>query len=101
MHGNLIVLRPPISRTHSASQIFLSIDDYVIRCRRARCELPVYLLQSRSLLTVLCQVGAGPVGLVGALALAMNGVKVRVLEKLPALAVGQRGAGIQVSTLVY
>ena len=53
------------------------------------------------MLTIVRQVGAGPVGLVGALALAMNGVKVRVIEKLPALAAGQRGAGIQVSPLVY
>ncbi|VDB82641.1 unnamed protein product [Peniophora sp. CBMAI 1063] len=44
-------------------------------------------------------VGAGPVGLVGALALAMNGVKVRVIEKLPALASGQRGAGQQPRTM--
>ncbi|VDB82632.1 unnamed protein product [Peniophora sp. CBMAI 1063] len=44
-------------------------------------------------------VGAGPVGLVGALALAMNGVTVRIIEKLPALAVGQRGAGMQPRTM--
>ncbi|KZV66553.1 hypothetical protein PENSPDRAFT_636892 [Peniophora sp. CONT] len=44
-------------------------------------------------------VGAGPVGLVGALALAMNGVKVHIIEKLPALAVGQRGAGIAPRTM--
>ncbi|KZV66517.1 hypothetical protein PENSPDRAFT_755633 [Peniophora sp. CONT] len=44
-------------------------------------------------------VGAGPVGLVGALALAMNGVKVRVIEKLPALAIGQRGAAIVPRTM--
>ncbi|KZV72963.1 hypothetical protein PENSPDRAFT_683358 [Peniophora sp. CONT] len=44
-------------------------------------------------------IGAGPVGLVGALTLAMNGVKVRVIEKLPALAVGQRGAGVVPRTL--
>ncbi|VDB82631.1 unnamed protein product [Peniophora sp. CBMAI 1063] len=44
-------------------------------------------------------VGAGPVGLISALTLAMNGVKVRIVEKLPALAVGQRGAGIMVRTM--
>ncbi|VDB91204.1 unnamed protein product [Peniophora sp. CBMAI 1063] len=44
-------------------------------------------------------VGAGPVGLVGALALAMNGVKVRIVEKLPVPAIGQRGAGMQPRTM--
>jgi 2-polyprenyl-6-methoxyphenol hydroxylase-like FAD-dependent oxidoreductase len=42
-------------------------------------------------------VGAGPVGLITALTLATNGVKIRVIEKLPALATGQRGAGIAVN----
>ncbi|VDB94207.1 unnamed protein product [Peniophora sp. CBMAI 1063] len=44
-------------------------------------------------------VGAGPVGLVAALALSLNGVKVRIIDKLPAPAVGQRGSTIAPRTL--
>ncbi|VDC06551.1 unnamed protein product [Peniophora sp. CBMAI 1063] len=44
-------------------------------------------------------VGAGPVGLATALSLSLNGVKVRVIEKLPKLAVGQRGAAIAPRTM--
>ncbi|KZV72944.1 hypothetical protein PENSPDRAFT_649364 [Peniophora sp. CONT] len=44
-------------------------------------------------------VGAGPVGLATALSLSLNGVTVRVIEKLPELAVGQRGAAIAPRTM--
>ncbi|KAI0260106.1 FAD binding domain-containing protein [Gloeopeniophorella convolvens] len=44
-------------------------------------------------------VGAGPTGLFSALVLAQNGVSVRIIEKLPHLAKGQRGAGIAGRTL--
>ncbi|KAA1479244.1 monooxygenase [Dentipellis sp. KUC8613] len=44
-------------------------------------------------------VGAGPTGLVAALALAKNGVSVRIIEKLPDYPLGQRGAGIMPRTL--
>ncbi|VDC02127.1 unnamed protein product [Peniophora sp. CBMAI 1063] len=43
-------------------------------------------------------VGAGPVGLVGALALAQNGVSVRIVDKEDQFLVGQRGSGIQPRT---
>ncbi|KZV68142.1 hypothetical protein PENSPDRAFT_744267 [Peniophora sp. CONT] len=43
-------------------------------------------------------VGAGPVGLVGALALAQNGVSVRIVDKEDHFFVGQRGSGIQPRT---
>ncbi|KAL4263212.1 Rifampicin monooxygenase-like protein [Pleurotus pulmonarius] len=44
-------------------------------------------------------VGAGPTGLVLAISLALNGVKVRVIEKDTACKVGQRGAGIHPRSL--
>ncbi|KAI0037163.1 FAD binding domain-containing protein [Vararia minispora EC-137] len=44
-------------------------------------------------------VGGGPVGLVAALALALNGVSFRIVDKLQEHAVGQRGAGIAPRTL--
>ncbi|KAF7977100.1 hypothetical protein HWV62_4691 [Athelia sp. TMB] len=44
-------------------------------------------------------VGAGPTGLVAALALLQNGISVRVVEKNVDAHVGQRGAGIQPRTL--
>ncbi|KAH9922913.1 uncharacterized protein B0H18DRAFT_1120636 [Fomitopsis serialis] len=44
-------------------------------------------------------VGAGPAGLVLALALVQNGVKVRVIDKEAFYRPGQRGAGIQPRTL--
>lgn len=47
-------------------------------------------------LTVLEQVGAGPVGLTAALALAKNGVTLRIIEKQSTVAIGQRGAGLAV-----
>ncbi|KAH9829717.1 monooxygenase [Rhodofomes roseus] len=43
--------------------------------------------------------GAGPSGLVLALALVKNGVKVRIIDKEPFYRPGQRGAGIQPRTL--
>ncbi|VDC02126.1 unnamed protein product [Peniophora sp. CBMAI 1063] len=43
-------------------------------------------------------VGAGPVGLVGALALAQSGVSIRVVDKEDQFLVGQRGCGIQPRT---
>ncbi|KZV68148.1 monooxygenase [Peniophora sp. CONT] len=43
-------------------------------------------------------VGAGPVGLVGALALAQNGISIRVIDKEDQFLVGQRGCGIQPRT---
>ena len=46
---------------------------------------------------LLIQVGAGPVGLTTALVLAKNGVRIRVIDKLANVAVGQRGSGIAVS----
>jgi 2-polyprenyl-6-methoxyphenol hydroxylase-like FAD-dependent oxidoreductase len=46
-------------------------------------------------------VGAGPVGLVSALALAQNRIPVRIIDKLPEPAFGQRGAGIMVSEMVF
>lgn len=50
-----------------------------------------------SLIDKLCQVGAGPVGLVAALVLAQNGVSIRIVDKLDNFDdIGQRGAGIQV-----
>ncbi|ESK94913.1 pentachlorophenol 4-monooxygenase [Moniliophthora roreri MCA 2997] len=39
-------------------------------------------------------VGAGPSGLIGALSLACNRIKVRIIEKSPTHRIGQRGAGI-------
>ncbi|EEB90458.1 hypothetical protein MPER_11333, partial [Moniliophthora perniciosa FA553] len=39
-------------------------------------------------------VGAGPSGLIGALSLARNKIKVRIIEKSPTHRIGQRGAGI-------
>lgn len=42
------------------------------------------------------QVGAGPTGLILALDLLKNGVKVRIIEKTEVLFIGQRGAGIMV-----
>ncbi|KIY53598.1 hypothetical protein FISHEDRAFT_33020 [Fistulina hepatica ATCC 64428] len=44
------------------------------------------------------QVGAGPTGLVLALALAKNGVPVRVIDKLVTPRIGQKGPGIQPRT---
>ncbi|KAI0816870.1 monooxygenase [Trametes gibbosa] len=44
-------------------------------------------------------VGAGPGGLVAALALAQNGVPVRIIEKLPAFHTASRGAGVQPRSL--
>ncbi|KAI0039055.1 hypothetical protein FA95DRAFT_1612889 [Auriscalpium vulgare] len=44
-------------------------------------------------------VGAGPTGLVCALTLALNGIPVRVIDKLDNLLVGQRGATIMPRTL--
>ncbi|KZV68147.1 hypothetical protein PENSPDRAFT_653480 [Peniophora sp. CONT] len=43
-------------------------------------------------------VGAGPVGLVGALALAQNGVSIRIVDKEDHFLIGQRGSGIQPRT---
>ncbi|KZT72192.1 monooxygenase [Daedalea quercina L-15889] len=43
--------------------------------------------------------GAGPAGLVLALALVQNGVKVRIVDKEPYYRPGQRGAGIQPRTM--
>ncbi|OBZ69547.1 hypothetical protein A0H81_10283 [Grifola frondosa] len=45
--------------------------------------------------------GAGPAGLVAALSLLKNGVKVRVIAKEHEHRLGQRGAGIQPRTLEY
>jgi 2-polyprenyl-6-methoxyphenol hydroxylase-like FAD-dependent oxidoreductase len=42
------------------------------------------------------KVGAGPAGLVLALSLLQNGVKVRIIEKTADLYIGQRGAAIMV-----
>ncbi|VDC06609.1 unnamed protein product [Peniophora sp. CBMAI 1063] len=44
-------------------------------------------------------IGAGPVGLITALALAQNGISVRVVDKAKDFAVGQRGSGISPRTL--
>ena len=43
------------------------------------------------------QAGAGPAGLVLALALVQNGIEVRIIDKEPFFRPGQRGAGIQVA----
>ncbi|KZV72871.1 monooxygenase [Peniophora sp. CONT] len=53
---------------------------------------------SSQLSTVLI-IGAGPVGLITALALAQNGITVRVLDKAKDFGVGQRGSGIAPRTL--
>lgn len=45
------------------------------------------------------QVGAGPAGLVMALDLLQNGVKVRIIEKTKAVFIGQKGAGIMVNRI--
>ena len=46
---------------------------------------------------IFLQVGAGPVGLVSALALAQNGVSIRIVDKLKNFdSIGQRGAGLMV-----
>ncbi|KZV66434.1 hypothetical protein PENSPDRAFT_92107 [Peniophora sp. CONT] len=39
-------------------------------------------------------VGAGPIGLLGAIALAQNGVSIRIVDKQPSFDIGQRGANI-------
>ena len=50
--------------------------------------------QDRRLIFV--QNGAGPTGLVAALALLQNGIPVRIIEKLTTHRVGSKGSGIQV-----
>jgi flavin-dependent dehydrogenase len=45
------------------------------------------------------QIGAGPSGMALALALLENGVKVRLIEKMPTTRIGSRGNGLQASLL--
>lgn len=49
-------------------------------------------------LTVTTQAGAGPTGLILALTLAQNGIRVRIVEKDVTFHTGQRGPGIQPRT---
>jgi 2-polyprenyl-6-methoxyphenol hydroxylase-like FAD-dependent oxidoreductase len=44
------------------------------------------------------QIGAGPAGMALALTLLENGVKVRLIEKMPTTRIGSRGNGIHVSS---
>ncbi|VDC06645.1 unnamed protein product [Peniophora sp. CBMAI 1063] len=44
-------------------------------------------------------IGAGPVGLVSALALAQNGVSIRIVDKASNLNIGQRGSGLMPRSL--
>ncbi|KAH9829714.1 monooxygenase [Rhodofomes roseus] len=54
---------------------------------------------SSNVATAILIAGAGPAGLVLALALAQNGVKVRIIDKESFYRPGQRGAGMQPRTL--
>jgi len=78
----------------------LSVSTPRHTCRRMNTDRPQVLIVSPYFLCQPCywprQAGAGPVGLVAALALKRNGIPFRIVDKLQEHAIGQRGAGITV-----
>ena len=61
-------------------------------------KIQTNVLSSRLPIRHVIQVGAGPAGLVAALALAQNGIKLRLVDKAERPHVGNRGFGVQVAS---
>jgi ribulose 1,5-bisphosphate synthetase/thiazole synthase len=84
----------PIFNNLEAQEFSMALSDLdvLIVCSRVAKIFLGLLLSFYSI-----QVGAGPVGLITALALAKNGVSIRIIDKRTNFIVGQRGPGITVS----